>query len=186
MLNVVQRWFPSNNNNFGFSLERFTGAAANVWGKLIPIDQGFHPPTSDAEKKDVDLYSRSVWLVEDPRQSMVPFRRRVVCGTRPPCFSIQTYRTTPRNDFGLRHCRVQEPILLALGRLVSVFDWLWLMRGGGWWVPSNLLSACVCVVLYRCVCLLSFMRLLPSAGRWYEADDEHWTSNCQLDLAVLL
>lgn len=151
MLNVVQRWFPSNNNNFGF----FSWEIYGCWRQCLRKTDSDRPrapsPTSDAEKKDVDLYSRSVWMVEDPRQSMVPFRRRVVCGTQPPCFSIQTYRTTSRNDFGLRHCRVKEPILLALGRLVSVFDWLWLMRGVGWWVPSNLLSACVCRFVSVCV-----------------------------------
>lgn len=153
MLNVVQRWFPSNNNNFGFSLERFTGAAANVWEKLIPKVQEIHPP-HPTQRKRMLIYTVGRcgwWRTLD--QSMVPFGWRVVCGTWPPCFSIQTYRTTSRNDFGLRHYRVKEPILLALGRLISVFDWLWLMRGVGWYVPSNLLSACMCVCRFVSVCV---------------------------------
>lgn len=61
----------------------------------------------------------------------------------------------------------------------SVSAWLTArsMSDVGWWFHQILpsVSVCVCVVLYRCVCLLSFginifFLVLPPANRWRAAD----------------
>lgn len=147
------------NNNYDFLL-RDAMWSTNAWGKLAPRPvlhrQGSHPVRPE---KGVNLYRRfgTGWIPagEVPSQ-------RVVRETWPPRFSIQTYRTRSRSDIGsllgvdwngaATFASISTHISVLIDCTAVIDERCWMVV----FIESFAVSVSVCVVLYRCVCLLSF------------------------------
>lgn len=192
---VLQRWFPSNNNNLVFLLRDVCGDGARrkcSWENWFhlgpPPPPGIHRPPADAEKVLIYTDGRGGWAVILGDRGKRPRLK----WEGPSWHVTSTFQHPNVSEHGQERLWAsvsfvggKEPALLALGcgSLISVSlidcDWWEVLDGG--FINS---TVSVCVVLYRCVCLFCLLRLLPPADRWREAGGRAFHFKLPVGLAI--